>query len=129
MRKLLRSSGLLRPGPGTMYPLNYSLVGSSVARGGVGLRSMQNRTFLVLLRPIFGEKLKTAPPPKEIGCRSCEVHVVIQPEKTFEFSISGKNQSEFWCRPFFFFFVFVWRPPVFDLKKRLNFRFGPKNQS
>ena len=42
---------------------------SSVARGGggarappIGLWSMQNRTFLVLLRPIFCEKLKTAPP-------------------------------------------------------------------
>ena len=42
---------------------------SSVARGAgrvrappIGLWSMQNRTFLVLLRPIFGEKLKTAPP-------------------------------------------------------------------
>ena len=42
---------------------------SSVARGGgggssppIGLWSMQNRTFLVLLRPIFGEKLKTVPP-------------------------------------------------------------------
>ena len=39
---------------------------SSVARGGarappIGLWSMQNRTFLVLLRPTFGEKLKIAP--------------------------------------------------------------------
>ena len=47
---------------------------SSVARGGaggleppIGLWNMQNRTFLVLLRPIFGEKLKTAPPQRKLG--------------------------------------------------------------
>ena len=28
---------------------------------------MQNRTFLLLFRPIFGEKLNTAPPPKKVG--------------------------------------------------------------
>ena len=37
-------------------------------RGGleppIGLQSMQNRTFLVLLRPSFGEKMKTAPQRK-----------------------------------------------------------------
>ena len=31
-------------------------------------------------------------------------------------------------RPFFFFFFF-WRPPEFGRKKRLNFRFRPKNHS
>ena len=70
------------------------LASSSVARGRagglepppIGLYSMQNRTFLVLLRPIFGEKLKTAP-PKKIGCRSCEIDVVIRPDKAFEFPI------------------------------------------
>ena len=43
--------------------------GSSVARGWeggleppIGLGSMQNRTFLLLFRPVFGEKLKTVPP-------------------------------------------------------------------
>ena len=30
---------------------------------------------------------------------------------------------------FFFFFFFFWRPPDFGRKKRLNFRFRPKNQS
>ena len=43
---------------------------SSVARVGgrgarspsIGLKSMQNSTFLVLLRPIFAPKMKTAPP-------------------------------------------------------------------
>ena len=28
-----------------------------------------------------------------------------------------------------FFFFFFWRPPDFGRKKRLNFRFRPKNQS
>ena len=115
---------------------------------------MQNRTFLVLLRPIFGEKMKTAP-LKEIGCRSCEVDVVIRPEKAFEFPIlaeksvsisvkifflffflaitcfwaekafeSPKNQSQFRRRPFFLI------SPVLGLKKRLNFRLNwPKFRS
>ena len=79
---------------------------------------MQNRTFLVLLRPIFGEKLKTAPPPKEIGCRSCEVHVVLWPEKAFEFPILAEKSVSILVKTFFYF----WRTPVFGLKKRLNFR-------
>ena len=47
---------------------------SSVARRGaggleppIGLKSMQNRTFLVLLRPIFSQKMKTAPPRRDLG--------------------------------------------------------------
>ena len=64
---------------------------------------MQNCTFLVLLRPIFGEKLKTAPhPPKEIGCRSCEVHVVIRPEKAFEFRILAEKSVLISVKTFFF---------------------------
>ena len=65
---------------------------------------MQNRTFLVLLRPIFGEKMKTAPPPiKEIGCRSCEVDVVIRPEKAFEFPILAEKSVAISVKTFFFF--------------------------
>ena len=44
---------------------------SSVARGGrggssptIGLKGMQNRTFVELLKPIFAQKMKTAPPPR-----------------------------------------------------------------
>ena len=83
---------------------------SSVARGGggaqappIGLWSMQNRTFLVLLRPIFCEKLKIAP------------------LKRVNFRIWPKNLSKFRWRPFFFF----WRPPQFG-RKTLNFGFRPK---
>ena len=64
---------------------------------------MQNRTFLVLLRPIFGEKLKTDP-PKEIGCRSCEVHVMMRPEKALEFPISAETSVSISVKTFFFFF-------------------------
>ena len=64
---------------------------------------MQNRTFLVLLRPIFGEKLKTAP-PKEIGCRSCEVHVEMQPEKAFEYLLLVEKSVSISVKTFFFFF-------------------------
>ena len=102
---------------------------------------MQNCTFLVLLRPNFGEKLKTVPPPpKEIGCRSCEVHVVIRSEKsvsisvktfffafgdhlflggkTFEFLILAEKSVSISMKTFFFF----WRSPVFGQTKHLNFR-------
>ena len=62
---------------------------------------MQNRTFLVLLRPIFGEKMKTAP-PKKIGCRSCEVDAVIRPEKAFEFPILAEKSVSISMNTFFF---------------------------
>ena len=44
---------------------------SSVARGAggleppIGLKSMQNTTFLVLLGPIFALKMKIAPPQRD----------------------------------------------------------------
>ena len=76
---------------------------------------MQNRTFLVLLRPIFCEKLKIVPPHRKTA-----------PLKRLDFRIWPKNQSQFRSKPFFFFF---WRPPDFGPKKRLNFQFRPKNQS
>ena len=50
-------------------------------------------------------------------------------KKRLNFRFRPKNQSQFWWRPFFFFFFFFWRPPDFGRKKRLNFRFQPKNQS
>ena len=71
--------------------------------------------------------MKTAP-PKEIGCRSCEVDVVIRPEKAFEFPILAENSVWISAETFFFFFFF-WRSPVFELKKRLNFRFWSENPS
>ena len=55
---------------------------SSVASGGggssppIGLKSMQNSTIFVLLKPIFAPKMKTAP-PKGFGSRSCEELAVV----------------------------------------------------
>ena len=69
---------------------------------------MLNRTFLVLLRPIFCEKLKIAPPIRKQP-----------PLKRLDFRIWPKNQSQFWSKPFFFFFF--WRPPDFGPKKTFEF--------
>ena len=75
---------------------------SSVARGGgrgglepppIGLWSMQNRTFLVALRPIFCEKLKIAPPPQENS-----------PPQTFEFPIWAEKSVSKSVKTFFSFF-------------------------
>ena len=70
-------------------------VNSSVARGGssppIGLWSMQNRMFFVLLRPIFCEKLKIAPPIRKQP-----------PLKRLNLLNWTKNQSQFRWRPFSF---------------------------
>ena len=59
--------------------LTFSVVctnqGSSVARGvggrleppPIGLKSMQNSTFLVILRPISAPRMKTAPTHRDLG--------------------------------------------------------------
>ena len=47
-------------------------------------------------------------------------------KKTFEFPISAEKSVSILVKNFFFFF---WRPPEFGRKKRLNFRFRPKNHS
>ena len=67
---------------------------------------MQNRTFLMLLRPIFCEKLKIAPP------------------ETFEFPHLAEKSDSILAKTFFFFR----RPPDFGRKKPLNFGWRPKNQ-
>ena len=100
----------------------------SVARGGardppIGLWSMQNRTFLVLLRPIFGEKLKTAP-QRKLGAKVMKYMSWFGLKKRLNFRFWPKNQSQISVKIFFFL-----RSPVFGQKKRLNFRFWPKNQS
>ena len=122
---------------------------SSVARGARGtrappiaLKNKQNSAFLVLLRPIFAPKMKTAPPPKEFGSRSCEGLAVIWtriveffgsgahpksmktfffllditcfwPEKPFEFLISARKSLWISVKTFF---GGVWRPPNFYWK-------------
>ena len=57
---------------------------SSVARGGlypyISLKSMQNSTFLVLLRPIFAPKRKTAP-QRDRGAEIVKDLLLFGPEK------------------------------------------------
>ena len=55
--------------PSFIFKQNFEMLcqtSSSVAAGGlsppIGLKSMQNTTFLVLLRRIFAPKMKIAPP-------------------------------------------------------------------
>ena len=75
--------------------------------------------FFVLLRPIFCEKWKIAPPIRK------EPPLTRLNLRNWE-----KNRPEYWRRPFFFFFYFYfWRSPNFGRKKRLNFGFRPKNHS
>ena len=62
---------------------------------------MQNRTFLVLLRPIFAPKMKAAP-PKGFGSGSCEGVAVIRPEEPFEFVISAGKSVSVSMKTFFF---------------------------
>ena len=74
---------------------------------------MQNRTFLVLLKPIFCEKLKTAPPKEN------------SPPQTFGFPNLAEKSVSISVKTFFFFLIVggknVW---IFELseKFRLNFR-------
>ena len=114
--------------------IRYRHMGSSVARGGysppIGLKSMQNSTFLVLQRPIFAPKLKTALPPTGLGSRSCEGLAVIW-TRIVEFFCSGAHPKL--VKTFFFVFsrspnlgrknrlnlgedLFFWRSPDFDKK-------------
>ena len=72
--------------------------------------------FFVLLRPIFCEKWKIAPPIRKEP-----------PLKRLNLRKWEKNRPEIWGRPFFF--LFFWRSPNFGRKKRLSFGFRPKNHS
>ena len=110
---------------------------------------MQNRTFLVLFRPIFGEILKTAPPPKGnwvpkswSRCRDLVWKSVWITDLARKISLNfGEDlfffleTTCFWAEKTFEFpnwaensasisvkTFFFWRPPVFGRKKRLNFR-------
>ena len=100
---------------------------------------MQNRTYLVLLRPIFGEKLKIAPPHRKtaplkrsnfgqkislkIGEDLFFLEIIwIWAEKTFEFPILAEKSVSKSVKTFFFFFF--WRSPEFG---RIGISdFGPK---
>ena len=96
----------------------------------------------MLLRPIFCEKLKTAPPETfefpNLAEKSASISVKtfffyfwrppdIGRKKPLNFGFRSKNQTQFRRRPFFCFFFR--RPPDFGRKKPLNFGFRPKNQT
>ena len=130
---------------------------SSVTRGEegggtraslIGLKSMQNSTFLVLLRPIFAPKIKTAPPkgicePKlwrtcrcldqssgvfwfwsspKVGEDLSFGDHLISARKTLWISDFGRkkplNFGEDLC--------FCWRSPTFGWKKPLSFWLRPE---
>ena len=57
-------------------------------------------TFLALLRPIFGEKMKTAP-QRKLGAE------VIRPEKAFEYPLLAEKSVSISVKTFFFFFFFL----------------------
>ena len=60
--------------------------------------------FLVLLRPIFAQKMKTASPQRDLGAenRSCEGVSVIRTEEPFEFAISAGKSVSISVKTFFF---------------------------
>ena len=68
----------------------------------IGLESMQNSTFFVLLRPIFAPKMKIAPPNTGFGSTSCKELAVIC-TRIVEFFASGAQPK--WVKTFFSFFV------------------------
>ena len=105
--------------PRAMSPrLHLWCPASSVARGGssppIGLWSMQNRTFLVLLRPIFGEKLKTAPLQRKLGAKVVKYMSWFGLKKRLNFRFWPKNQSQFWWRLFFLKISCFWAEKTFE---------------
>ena len=98
------------------------MTSSSVTRGGssppIGLKSMQNCTSLELLRSIFAQKMKTAPPPppKGFGCRSCEGVAVTRPEEPFEFPISAEKSVSLLVKTIFVFLeiTYFWAEKPFE---------------
>ena len=73
---------------------------------------MQNRTFLVLLRPIFAEKME--PPPKGFRCQRSEVVAVIRPEEPCEFPISAEKSVSISVKTFFFLEITcIWAKKLF----------------
>ena len=69
--------------------------------------------------------MKTAPPAKESGCRSCEEHVVIRPEKVFEYPLMAEKSVSISVKTFFLEITCFWAEKRFEFPSfnfRLNFR-------
>ena len=113
---------------------------------------MQNRTFLVLLRPIFCEKLKIAPPhrktappqtfgfpnlaekkPKNFGEDLFFLFYFLLEntwfwaEKTFEFPISAEKSVSISVKTFCFIFVFFLETTWFWAENTFEFPSFPRN--
>ena len=91
----------------------------------IGLWSMQNRTCLVLLRPIFGEKMKTAPPQRKLGAEVVKYMSWIGLKKRLNVRFWPKKSSQFRWRPIFFFLetTCFWAEKTFEfpsLNSRTN---------
>ena len=76
---------------------------------------MQNRTFLVVLRSIFSEKLKIAPPHKKTA-----------PLKRLDFRVGPNNPSQN-RRIFFYLFIYFSKTTWFWAKKRFEFEISAEN--
>ena len=63
---------------------------------------MQNRTFLVHLRPSFARKMKTSPPIKGFGSRSCEGVAMLRTEEFLKFEILATKSVSISVKTFFF---------------------------
>ena len=105
-----KTSSSFHDNPDCMYRLDStctlvsSHVVSSVARGGGAgsSRCKIARFWCFWGRFLVKNRKQPPPPPKEIGCRSCEVHIVIRPEKAFKFPISAKKSVSISVKIFFF---------------------------
>ena len=87
---------------------------------------MQNRTFLVLLRPIFAQKMKTAPPQKDLGAEVVKELPWFGRKNRLNLWFRAEDPSQFWWRPFSFGdLLFLGGKTVwvsdFGQKTRINF--------
>ena len=77
----------------------------------IGIQSMQNTTFLALLRPIFALKAKIAPSPPHWFWQKESVYLNLVLKK-----IRLQISFPAWVKTFFPFFFVFWSSPNFDHK-------------
>ena len=98
---------------------------SSVARGGARAPPLVCKVCKIARFCCFWDQFLVKnwkqPPPKEIVCRSCEEHVVIRPEKTYEFPILGEKSVSILVKTFFFCFCFFLETTCFGAEKTFEF--------
>ena len=91
------------------------------ARGGGGSRpphwpiKYAKSHVLGAFEADFRRKNENSPPPKKIGCRSCEVDVVIRPEKAFDFPILAEKSVSISVKTFFILEInWFWAEKAFE---------------